>query len=786
MAVLRASSPHYPSLPCKGALLAIGCEEPSLEQLPEALRAKLSERHARLFKDQNHWFLIDLNQPPRCQVNGQIIGSDPVRLNAGDVIRFSEELEYSFDPSGSENEPTFEVMLWPQGDIKALPPLKISQFPFLIGKQQAAFSLLADREPERYRFLSRRHAQLFSQAGSLHIEDLGSTNGTWLNGDRQRGSVRKVSEGDHLAFGHRDLVFKVEIIALAQNKDQGPNSADSDLPQGTILVSRAESFLDIYCESGPGSSTSGAADASSGPTSDAISGPESSSPSPAQLIARLAPSQRKWILSGFGVALLLLIALIGSLQEGPDERIEALMAKDKAIEALSLARTYATANPEDDHARELLLQAWQQVTVPAWIARLTQSQWSEARAELEATVEESGLPSGTETRVLLLWLTDLRESRTVLQREPEASVQLYQDESQLASLLNHPAASSIGPGQYNPTLSALIERFPAIAEIRTQALSDLRHLRSLNATLLPAINELKQDVQNHLRNQQLDQLEQTLSRFTRDYPEVIGIAELQADLDQYRQLLAVLASHDLSAYQRLQGELAFLTPPFQESANERVAASNHLWPSAEAYQNAVKAWQAGQVEEALGILEMIPESPWQASAIRQQGEWQSKWDAYIRLQSQPRAPDYLSQLSHLYQRLDADEDQWLRRRLTDELEGSEALASELAQAHLDKASRHWQDYENRSGIDSTLRLESRVSSTFRQRASGLRQAASELAQAQRLQFFLSEEQRRAVTELDQTLTREVTRQRQALASLRGVIDVPVVDAKLALLPSMGN
>ena len=55
-------------------------------------------------------------------------------------------------------------------------------------------------------YTSSIHARLFRQNGSLWVEDLGSTNGTWVNAERI-GKVVKLGKGDLLQVG--GTVFEV-------------------------------------------------------------------------------------------------------------------------------------------------------------------------------------------------------------------------------------------------------------------------------------------------------------------------------------------------------------------------------------------------------------------------------------------------------------------------------------------------------------------------------------------------------------------------------------------------
>jgi pSer/pThr/pTyr-binding forkhead associated (FHA) protein len=55
-------------------------------------------------------------------------------------------------------------------------------------------------------YTSNLHARLYRRDGSLWLEDLGSTNGTWVNGERVDGATR-LSRGDVLQVGA--TVFEV-------------------------------------------------------------------------------------------------------------------------------------------------------------------------------------------------------------------------------------------------------------------------------------------------------------------------------------------------------------------------------------------------------------------------------------------------------------------------------------------------------------------------------------------------------------------------------------------------
>jgi len=56
--------------------------------------------------------------------------------------------------------------------------------------------------------VSRQHAVVWQEAGSMWIADIGSSNGTYVNGERTTGAATLV-EGDRVAFGETEFTFRI-------------------------------------------------------------------------------------------------------------------------------------------------------------------------------------------------------------------------------------------------------------------------------------------------------------------------------------------------------------------------------------------------------------------------------------------------------------------------------------------------------------------------------------------------------------------------------------------------
>jgi hypothetical protein len=60
------------------------------------------------------------------------------------------------------------------------------------------------------RFASQLHARLYSRAGSYYVEDLGSTNGTYVNGQLINGEA-SLSDLDQVRIGDTEFRFELDI-----------------------------------------------------------------------------------------------------------------------------------------------------------------------------------------------------------------------------------------------------------------------------------------------------------------------------------------------------------------------------------------------------------------------------------------------------------------------------------------------------------------------------------------------------------------------------------------------
>lgn len=56
-------------------------------------------------------------------------------------------------------------------------------------------------------FMSHRHSRIFKEDGGFFLEDLGSTNGTFLNGNEVTEDAMELLDGDKISIGQIEFMF---------------------------------------------------------------------------------------------------------------------------------------------------------------------------------------------------------------------------------------------------------------------------------------------------------------------------------------------------------------------------------------------------------------------------------------------------------------------------------------------------------------------------------------------------------------------------------------------------
>ena len=150
----------------------------------------ISRIHFRLAFDESarNWVLTDSNSANGCWVNN--IQVDSARVTVPMDVHLGKEV---LSAVVTLTPTTAAAKVAPTGST-------LSAKDLIIGKAADADFILSDV------LVSRKHARLIRFEQSLVLEDLGSTNGTYLNGKLVR--TAPVREGDVITIGNNDLTIR--------------------------------------------------------------------------------------------------------------------------------------------------------------------------------------------------------------------------------------------------------------------------------------------------------------------------------------------------------------------------------------------------------------------------------------------------------------------------------------------------------------------------------------------------------------------------------------------------
>jgi pSer/pThr/pTyr-binding forkhead associated (FHA) protein len=165
------------------------------------LRAStVSGRHCRLTRDTAGYLLEDLQSTNGTFFNGQrVLGSMPITLSPGDTIHLG-----SHPLSIDQILPLLEQE--PAVTSNSASPLVIRGPETLIGRSQECDQVID------LPMVSSRHARIFRSGDRFLIEDLGSANGTFVNGNRIAGPVM-VAAGDMIGLGSSRFVLDTGSVS---------------------------------------------------------------------------------------------------------------------------------------------------------------------------------------------------------------------------------------------------------------------------------------------------------------------------------------------------------------------------------------------------------------------------------------------------------------------------------------------------------------------------------------------------------------------------------------------
>jgi pSer/pThr/pTyr-binding forkhead associated (FHA) protein len=803
--VLRPiSHPDLGDIRIEESLFAIGRAEPPFASYTPETIADLSRRHARIFSESGAVYIADLNSKNGTTVNGVEVRQRTSKLCDGDEICFGRTLCYRVQigerpqtrPRASK---LVSLTLTPERGDLGLQPIAVTQFPFLISKADAAFSRYKDVHPDQVNFLSRRHAHIFLKGGGPYIEDLGSTNGTFVGGNRLDEHAVPLQDGDVLAFGGHHFVYRLSVQQEAAEVEptltkfspvvRSAAGADNDAEK-TTFVAAAGSFLEIFCVDQPSQQADEVVNEELKRSDDAAKETGKrrargrfvthASELTAVFIGGEGKSVRRAAWVGISVAGLLGVAALVAHLGGARERdLKDLIARGEYKEAASLAGEYSRSDPENAEIKALATEALLKANVPKWLAMLKAREFDRGAALLAGLKQSNSDNADLQSLVgELEWMGNL-EKFVIGRGGVDAPIRIYADEEQIKTLLKRWDEDTRAHQRAGARISSYV---PEFKDPYAEALSHLRKMQSDDAVYLAAIDRLKAAIDTELNRDSAGALEPVFKEYSEKYPRLAGLESVREDLRQYIQIEKEADARNLGMLVALLTKARFSTSPFQ--AKFRALEASDRFPPAgiiRQYQAVSAAWRQGDSRQAFDGLQKMNAGPWADAASKELERKKKVMEQFTELQKTRGAKGYDERLLAFYGTLQADEDVYFIRATETDIGLYKDKALGRAQELMSRAEDQWRQYRANGAIEGRQRLEASISKQFRTQADLLVQAEQSAQQGMRIVTQLKAGHPAQWSKVRDEINAEADLQRKSLLGLRNVLEPALLKQKLALL-----
>ncbi|MBV8271388.1 MAG: FHA domain-containing protein [Cupriavidus sp.] len=806
--LMPVSCPELGDIRIDEDLFAIGRGEAPFAAYPADAVSVLSRRHARIFSEDGAVYVADLGSKNGTRVNGDAVAQQPALLRDGDEVSFGASLAYRvrlYPRPPQAEPPRVAVALAPARDDLGLQPVIVTGFPFMVSKADDTFARYKTDYPHQVNYLSRRHAHIYLKHGVPWIEDLGSTNGTFVNGVRLRDQSIRLEPGDLVAFGGSHFVYRVGIeheadadatatktsfVALGASVpvEAVATGASPDVDADkTTFVGAADSFLDIFCvdyraaqedEVNPEAMPDAPQDAAHKPTPRG---------KVAMMIAEAARSfgihdRGQFVRVRRLAALCAAVLVLGGgvlYWHGASERsLHALLQRGDYARAAEVADGYLASHPDNAQYQALGADALMRGYVPPWSARLQARDFDGAdKVVAEMRARSTHNPDGRTLIDELAWVGNL-ERYVVGRGGADGPIRMYADESRIRALVSRWDEDTAA---HQRLLGRIANDVPAFRDIYASALSDLRRLQNDDSVFLAAIDRLDTAIATELGRDRPEALQSMLAEYKDKYPRLSGLDRVDADLKQYTALMQRLRDRAVSALVAGMGTASFATPPFQAQYRKLTESRLPTGDVQRQYALANKAWAQGDSAAAISALQQVKSGPWAPDVAKDVAHKQQVAAQFAAVKSARGSPGYEDQLLAFYASLDPQADAFYIKAVDADVNGIRDVALRRANTLLNQGATAWRQYRNNGLIAGEQRLETGISAKFRAQAKLLADAQADVRQGLRIYDQLKVEDTAQWGKIRDDIQAEIDMQRRSLNELRMVLDPAVLNTKLELV-----
>jgi pSer/pThr/pTyr-binding forkhead associated (FHA) protein len=780
--ILQHCDDEYPEdIEITGSLFAIGRYEPPFGDYDRKKVARLSKRHARIFEEVGRVYVADLGSTNGTFLNGERVQRDPRLLASGDRLGFAG-LEYRIEmveqTARKNDQAEVKLLLTPEVNVDVLEPILISSFPFLINQYNDEFSHHREYLPEALSYISRRHAHFFVRDGTVHIEDLGSTNGTFVCDEPLDEHARPLANGDVVAFGGDQVAYRVQVIDSVAEEQTTLLTEQLD-PDRTIIINTPTRFADIYTGNSKHNEPS-----ESEPETEEDSGLVSSSsatthPARTNLANSLsgdwwAKTRTRWIL----VVLLLVVVSSTSYWYSSGQtlrELRRLYAEGDYTAVVQASNQFLLEHGASDPIAEIGRDALHNHILPQWMILVESQSYDLALALLERSGELApGLADPDDSFQLLVWIT--RTIRLVDAHSTQATlIQQLADAPVIEELFVWWASAEQEHERQLRRLSDLsadyqtVERFARSGWQRLQTISTER----------AAVAELRSRLDRSLTDRDLAGLDDAILSYTAP----VDTTPLLQDVNAMRTVLQLLRDdRPFSAHAAIT-DSQWQTHLFADHARGLLSTDVPPPEIMAHFQTAKRDWREGETESTRLILATLSTNErWASEPLALRTHYENLLARYRRLSGGQHEPGHGLRLVAYFRLLDPEEDGFLVSLLADDYQIALADERTTSDQMLSRAEQSWSRYHSLGGITEDDRIGPSTSNRFVQLAATLTETRNSLDGAAEVLEMLGDPPTERLSVLVNQVCQEIAFQHSRLERQTDIQGVTTAEGKLTLIP----
>jgi pSer/pThr/pTyr-binding forkhead associated (FHA) protein len=746
----------------------------------------LSREHARFDLKGGELCVTDLGSVNGTEVNGKKIKSgETIVLKEGNTVCFATKFCFIVHDKRVCQAGEQVLFLLPESTQSGLYPLgPITQFPFVIGREMPHFQLYGAAYQSELQAISKRHAEITRSGDILQITDLGSTNGTLLDGRALAEGIYPLPDKARLSFSPfftYTVSWKTAAIeeitesnmdqSIAQDNtivfNQGPGQQKSKKTQpektdGTVYMAEATDYLGIF-------SGQYKYDEDIEKVAD-----EQRLKAPAKKINYL---NSKNILLLTSVLLCLVAAGAGYIFT-QDPRIKAFKLYKEAnyAGAADIAGKLVKEQTEDSELQTLFINSVARSYLQQCVGALNEQKYQNFHNCLQnvsnLSHNDKQLIEIVETLSLVGRITQLLPFTN-----PQKIVVRIEDFVKYKEVYTQWDKNKLDYKSNLAKLAALENKYVTLQENFYQSLNMLALVTS---RYIDAFDTLQKQMRIRLEEGRPEEIGMLMAKYTDDNPQVRGVQLYEEDLQQYLRLWESIKARNLYQVVLTMRSIHCQTEVFNTSIDR---LKQDVIPDANTlaiFEMAVDSWKKGKAEPAISLLQSIKDGSWHKEINDELLHYQKIYSSYDQLMLQKGQEEFGANLHSFTKWLKSDDVYYLQQ-VQSELEKLKEDGARKMGQFFQAGENAWDQYLQNGKISGALRMENTLSEAFKKKAVLLNLASQNIQKGLEVskthQISLSPNQLR----LKEIIITELLNERKRIIDLAGVLDENIKKDKIQFL-----